>query len=179
MAVEKTQGNQSKQKKDWNAEGGLPYARIPAFKVAYDCYKECQFRFRNVPVDSKQIARGVKESLMRIMVCVARARLNIRVLESLREAVDLAIEVQITLRVLVEINAITNKDFANISKYSENLTRQMVGWANSEEQKDKEIMDSEEKKSTVGMPDCNKEIFENKTDKNKRKAQQQLSLFDK
>jgi hypothetical protein len=55
----------------------------------------------------------------------------------------------------------------------------MVGWANSEEQKDKEIMDSEEKKSIVGMPDSNKEIFENKTDKNKRKAQQQLSLFDK
>ena len=32
-----------KQKRDWSAEGDLPYDRIPAFKAAYDCYKECRF----------------------------------------------------------------------------------------------------------------------------------------
>ena len=72
---------------------------------------------------------------MRVMVCVAHARLNLRVLESLREAVDLAIEAQITIRVLVETNSLTKKDFANVSKYSDNLVRQMVGWSTSEENK--------------------------------------------
>lgn len=125
-----------KQKRDWSEEGYLSYDRIPAFKAAYDCYKECQFRFRNVPVDSKPLAREVKARLLRIMVCIAHARLNIHVLDSLREAVDLSLEVQITIRVLVETNAITKKDFANITKFSENLARQMVGWAASENKKE-------------------------------------------
>ena len=178
MAEEKIPKKPDKQKTDWNAEGGLPYARIPAFKVAYDCYKECQFRLRNVPVDSKPIARAVKENLMHIMVCAARARLNSRVLESLREALDLAIEVQITLRVLVETNAITKKDFANIAKYSENLTRQMVGWANSEEQKAKVRKEPEEAKPAPAQPYCNNETTVNNTKKDNRNAQRQLSLFD-
>ena len=80
-----------KQKRDWNAEGALPYENIPAFKAAYDFYKECQFRFRNVPVDAKPVARDIKAKVMRVMVCIAHARLNVRVLESLREAVDLSI----------------------------------------------------------------------------------------
>lgn len=156
-----------KQKRDWSAEGDLPYDRIPAFKAAYDCYKECQFRFRNVPIDSKPIAREVKAKLMRIMVCIAHARLNVCVLESLREAMDLALEVQITIRVLVETNAITKKDFANISKYSENLVRQMVGWAASEDKK--------YKGGTTKVPDETDNI--NDTKKNKS-TQEQLSLFD-
>ena len=167
----------NKQKRDWSDTGGLPYENIPAFKVAYDCYKECQFRLRNVPNDSKAIARSIKERLMLIMVCVARARLNFRVLESLREAVDLAIEIQITLRVLVDTNAITKKDFANIAKYSENLTRQMVGWASSEEQKGKGKKEPREAPPTVVIPDGNNETTENKT-KDNGNTQQQLSLFD-
>lgn len=124
-----------KTKRDWNAEGELPYDKVPAFKAAYDFYKECQFRFRNVPIDAKPVAREIKAKVMRVMVCIAHARLNIRVLDSLREAVDLAIETQITLRVLVETNSLTKKDFANVSKYSDALVRQMVGWSTSEEKK--------------------------------------------
>lgn len=124
-----------KQKRDWNAEGSLPYEKIPAFKAAFDFYKECQFRFRNIPNDAKPTAREVKTKVMRVMVLIAHARLNIRAHESLQEAVFLAIEAQITLRVLVETNAITHKDFSNISKYSDNLVRQMVGWSTSEEKK--------------------------------------------
>lgn len=120
------------KKRDWSAEGNLPYEKAPAFKAAYDCYKECQFRFRNVPVDAKPMARDVKAKVMRAMVCIAHARLNIHALESLREAVDVAIEVQITLRVLVETNSLTKKDFAHISKYSDSLVRQMVGWSTTE-----------------------------------------------
>lgn len=130
-----------KPKRDWNAEGNLPYEKIPAFKAAYDFYKECQFRFRNIPVDAKPVARDIKAKVMQVMVCIAHARLNIRVLESLREAVDLAIEAQITLRVLVETNSLTKKDFANVSKYSDNLVRQMVGWSTSEEKKATESPD--------------------------------------
>ena len=141
-----------KLKRDWSNEGDLPYDRIPAFKAAYDCYKECQFRFRNVPVDGKPIARDVKAKLMRTMVCIAHARLNIDVLDSLHEAMDLALEIQITIRVLVETNAITKKDFANIAKYSDNLVRQMVGWAASENKKD--------------------------NNNTKNNSQQQLNLFD-
>ena len=134
--------NKSKKKKrDWSAANGLPYDKIPAFKVAYDCYKECQFRFRNVPVDAKPIAKEIKSKLIRIMVCVAHARLNIKVIESLREATDLAIEIQISIRVLVETNAITKKDFAIISQYSENLARQLVAWSNSEETKTQQVPD--------------------------------------
>lgn len=124
-----------KQKRAWSAEGSLPYEKIPAFKAAFDFYKECQFRFRNVPNDAKPTAREVKSKVMRVMVLIAHARLNIRVRESLQEAVFLAIEAQITLRVLVETNAITHQDFSNISKYSDNLVRQMVGWSTSEEKK--------------------------------------------
>ena len=124
-----------RQKRDWNAEGNLPYEKIPAFKAAYDFYKESQFRFRNVPNDAKSIARDIKSKVMRIMVCIAHARLNIKVLESLQEAVDLSIEAQISLRVLVETNSLTKKDFAIVSKYSDNLVRQMVGWSTSEENK--------------------------------------------
>ena len=130
-----------KQKRDWNAEGSLPYEKIPAFKAAFDFYKECQFRFRNVPNDAKPTAREVKTKVMRVMVLIAHARLNIRVRESLQEAVFLAIEAQITLRVLVETNALTKKDFANISQYSDNLVRQMVGWSTSEERKATESPD--------------------------------------
>lgn len=127
----------NKKKRDWSGEGSLPYDQIPAFKAAYDCYKECQFRFRNVPSDSKQIAREVKTKLMRIMVCIAHARLNIKVLESLQEATDLSLETQITIRVLVETHAISIKDFAHVTQYSENLVRQMVGWSTAEEKKNK------------------------------------------
>ncbi len=130
-----------KQKRDWSAEGSLPYEKIPAFKAAFDFYKECQFRFRNVPNDAKPTAREVKSKVMRVMVLIAHARLNIRVRESLQEAVFLAIEAQITLRVLVETNAITHQDFSNISKYSDNLVRQMVGWSTSEEKKATESPD--------------------------------------
>ena len=125
-----------KQKRDWSAEGSLPYEKIPAFKAAFDFYKECQFRFRNVPNDAKPTAREVKTKVMRVMVLIAHARLNIRVRESLQE-----IEAQITLRVLVETSAITHKDFSNISKYSDNLVRQMVGWSTSEEKKATESPD--------------------------------------
>lgn len=124
------------KKRNWNLEGGLPYENIPAFKVTYDCYKECLFRFRNVPVDAKPLSREVKAKLMRIMICITHARMNVKVLESLREATDLSMEVQITLRVLVEIHAITIKDFAQISQYSDSLVRQMVGWSNSKEYPD-------------------------------------------
>lgn len=124
-----------KAKRDWSSSGELPYDRIPAFKAAYDCYKECLSRFRNVPSDSKSVAREIRNKLMRVMVCIAHARLNIRVLESLREATDLAIEVQITIRVLVETRAISIKDFSMISQYSQNLVRQMVGWSTSTEHK--------------------------------------------
>ena len=130
-----------KQKRDWSAEGSLPYEKIPAFKAAFDLYKECQVRFRNVPNDAKPTAREVKSKVMRVMVLIAHARLNIRVRESLQEAVFLAIEAQITLRVLVETNAITHQDFSNISKYSDNLVRQMVGWSTSEEKKATESPD--------------------------------------
>ena len=157
-----------RQKRDWSVEGELPYERIPAFKAAYDCYKECQFRFRNVPIDSKPIAREVKEKLMRTMVCIAHARLNIHVLESLQQAMDLALEIQITIRVLVETNAITKKDFANITKYSENLVRQMVGWAASEEKKGR--CDNRQ------APDGNKEIIDDTNNNNNNQGQ--LSLFD-
>ena len=132
-----------KQKREWDSEGGLPYNRIPAFKAAYDSYKECQFRFRNVPTDSKPIARAVKEKLMRVMVCVAKARLNMHTLESLQEAMDLSIEIQIAIRVLVETNAITKKDFANTAKYTENLVRQMVGWTGNEEKKRRQSEDNQ------------------------------------
>ena len=131
----------NRQKRDWSAEGNLPYEKIPAFKAAYDFYKECQFRFRNVPSDAKPVAKDIKAKVMKVMVCIAHARLNIRVLESLREAVDLAIEAQITLRVLVETNSLTKKDFANVSKYSDHLVRQMVGWSTSEERKATESPD--------------------------------------
>ena len=94
-----------KQKRDWNAEGALPYENIPAFKAAYDFYKECQFRFRNVPVDAKPVARDIKAKVMRVMVCI------------------------------VETNSLTKKDFAHVSQYSDNLIRQMVGWSTSEEKK--------------------------------------------
>ena len=134
MAEEKLPHTQ-KSKRDWRAEGELPYDRIPAFKAAYDCYKECQFRFRNVPADAKSLARAVKTRLLRVMVCIAHARLNIRVLPSLSEAVDFSLETQVILRVLVDTNALSKKDFANITKYSENLVRQMVGWSVSEEKK--------------------------------------------
>lgn len=130
-----------KQKRDWNAEGSLPYEKIPAFKAAFDFYKECQFRFRNVPNDAKPTAREVKSKVMRVMVLIAHARLNIRVRESLQEAVFLAIEAQITLRVLVETNSLTHQDFSNISKYSDNLVRQMVGWSTSEEKKAEQTPD--------------------------------------
>ena len=130
-----------KQKRDWSAEGSLPYEKIPAFKAAFDFYKECQFRFRNVPNDAKPTAREVKSKVMRVMVLIAHARLNIRVRESLQEAVFLAIEARITLRVLVETSSITHKDFSNISKYSDNLVRQMVGWSTSEEKKATESPD--------------------------------------
>ncbi len=116
-------------KRNWEDEGGLPYEKIPAFKAAYDSYKECQFRLRNVPTDSKPIARDIKSKLMRIMVCIAHARLNIDTLKSLQEAMDNSLEVQISLRVLVETNAISIKDFSNICKVSDNLVRQLVGWA--------------------------------------------------
>ena len=62
-----------RQKRDWSVEGELPYERIPAFKAAYDCYKECQFRFRNVPIDSKPIAREVKEKLMPTMNTIEKS----------------------------------------------------------------------------------------------------------
>ena len=130
-----------RQKRDWNAEGSLPYDKIPAFKAAFDFYKECQFRFRNVPVDAKPVAREVKAKVMRVMVLIAHARLNIRVRESLQEAVFLSIEAQITLRVLVETNALTKKDFAHISGFSDNLVRQMVGWSTSEEKKASQSQD--------------------------------------
>ena len=126
-----------KLKEGRSAEGELPYDRIPAYKAAFDCYKECQLRFRSVPVDSRPEAREVKAKLLRAMVCIAHARLNIRVLESLQEAVDLALEVQIIIRVLVDVNAITKKDFALITKFSESLLRQMIGWAASENKKGK------------------------------------------
>lgn len=126
-----------KLKEGRTAEGELPYDRIPAYKAAYDCYKECQFRFRGVPVDSRPEAREVKAKLLRTMVCIAHARLNIKVLESLQEAVDLALEVQIIIRVLVDINAITKKDFSIITKFSESLLRQMIGWAAAENKKEK------------------------------------------
>lgn len=125
----------TKRHTTWDAQNGLPYARIPAFKAAFDCYKECRFRFRNVPVDAKPEARSVKEKLLQCMVNIAHARLNIDTVESLHRATDLALQVQIILRVMVEINAITKKDFANIAQYSENLTRQMVGWTGSVENK--------------------------------------------
>lgn len=124
-----------KQKRNWDAEGCLPYDKIPAYKAAYDFYKECQFRFRNVPVSARPIAREVKTKIMRILVCIVHARLNINVLDSLREAVDLSIETQIMLRVLVETNSLTKKDFAQVSRYSDSLVRQMVGWSTSEEKK--------------------------------------------
>lgn len=113
----------------------MPYDKIPAFKAAYDCYRECLFRLRNVPGDAKPTANDIKRSLMAVMVNIVHARLNMRVLESLREAVDLAIAVQITLRVLVETNALSKKDFAFVSQYSDNLVRQMVGWSSSYEEK--------------------------------------------
>lgn len=124
-----------RKKRDWSDVGSLPYDRIPAFKAAYSCYKECLQRFRNVPSGSKEVAREIRSRLMRVMVCIAHARLNIRVLESLREATDLAIEVQVTIRVLTETHGISVKDYANISQYSENLVRQMTAWSQSEERK--------------------------------------------
>jgi len=127
-----------KGKTDWYKEGQLPYDRIPAFKSAFDCYKKCQFHFRNVPVDSRPVSREIKANLMRIMVCIAHARLGIKVLESLREATDLAIETQITIRVLSETHSISVRDYAAISEYSDSLVRQMVGWSASEENKRKQ-----------------------------------------
>lgn len=138
MAATKDGKNSPKSRTDWYMEGNLPYDRIPSFKAAYDCYKKCQFHFRDVPVDSRPTAREVKEKLMRIMVCIAHARLGIRVLESLREATDLAIEIQITLRVLSDTHAISLGAFAGISEFSDSLVRQLVGWSVSEENKSKQ-----------------------------------------
>ena len=127
-----------KEKRDWSKEGDLPYTQVPAYKSAYDCYKECQVRFRNVPADTRSIARDVKAKLMRVIVCIAHARLSIHTLESLREATDLAIEAQVTIRVLKDTHAITVKDMAFISQYSDSLVRQMVGWSQSEERKNQD-----------------------------------------
>lgn len=122
----------NKAKKDWSQEGELPYSKIPVYKAAYDCLKECMLRFRNTPSDFKPLTRDIRLQLSRIMVCIAHARLNFLAAKSLQEATDLALQVQIGIRLLDEVHAIPPKSYAILAQLADSLVRQMVGWARSQ-----------------------------------------------
>lgn len=124
--------NTNRAKKDWSQEGELPYSKIPVYKAAYDCLKECMMRFHNIPSDFKPLTRDIRLQLTRIMVCIAHARLNFLATKSLQEATDLALQVQIEIRLLDEVHAISPKSYAILAKLTDSLVRQMVGWARSQ-----------------------------------------------
>ena len=127
-----------KSKFDWENVGELPYEMVPVYKTALDCLKECSVRFRNVPSDFRNIAREIRQSLARFIANIAKLRLSLSKKEALEEATDIAIEIQVNIRVLNEIHAITPKDYAMICRYSDSMVRQMVGWMKSENKSNKE-----------------------------------------
>lgn len=117
---------------DWSSETGMPYEKIPVFKTAYDCLKECSYRFRNVPKIYKFLSKDICQKLLRLIVCIAHAKLNLESHKALQEATDLAFEIQLSIRVLENVKAITIKDYAILSHLTDSLVRQMLGWAKSE-----------------------------------------------
>lgn len=117
---------------DWNSETGMPYEKIPVYSTSYDCLKECLFRFRNVPTIYKFMSKDVCQKLLRVIVCIAHAKLGLNRQAVLQEATDLALEIQISVRALEAVNAISLNDYEIISHQTDSLVRQMLGWAKSE-----------------------------------------------
>lgn len=102
---------------------------LPVYKAAYDAYKECMFRFRKVPGDGKAIAREVTGNLKRIMVDIELVHWQVRPKTILPATFDLVLETIITIRAMKDFGDLSTKDFAIISQYTAELSRNMRVWS--------------------------------------------------
>ena len=128
-----TNGDKRKRgRQDWITGDRLPYEMLPAYKAAYDCCMECQKGFAGISGDSRGIAREIKAGLKRVMVCIARIYLGMEPVEAMKEALSLSLGAQISIRMLKDTHSIDLKRFAQISRHSDSLVRQLTGWSRSQ-----------------------------------------------
>ncbi len=102
---------------------------LPVYKAAYDSYKECRFRFRNVSGDGKAIAREVTGNLKRIMVNIELVHWQVKPTSILPDTFALVLETIIIIRAMKDFGDLSTKDYAIISKYTSELSKNMRVWS--------------------------------------------------
>jgi hypothetical protein len=102
---------------------------LPVYKAAYDSYKECRFRFRNVAGDGKAIAREVTGNLKRIMVNIELVHWQVKPTSILPDTFALVLETIIIIRAMKDFGDLSTKDYAIISKYTSELSKNMRVWS--------------------------------------------------
>lgn len=102
---------------------------LPVYKAAYDSYKECRFRFRNVAGDGKAIAREVTGNLKRIMVNIELVHWQVKPTSILPDTFVLVLETVIVIRAMKDYGDLSTKDYAIISKYTSELSKNMRVWS--------------------------------------------------
>lgn len=117
--------------KDWSKAGDFPYDKLPAYRTATICNQECLKRFgkKKIPTAYRELSREILSNLSRVLVLMVRAKLGLNTNESVKEALDLAISIQIGVRTLNDLRAISIKDYAQISSNVDSLVKQLVGWS--------------------------------------------------
>ena len=101
---------------------------LPVYKAAYDCYKECRFRFRTVTKDCKATAHEVLRNLLEIMVDIELVYWQVEPRERLAETYRLVLKTLVILRAMHDAGELSTQHFCVISKYSADLSKNMGNW---------------------------------------------------
>lgn len=103
---------------------------LPVYKAAYDCYKECRFRFRTVSKNSKGTAHEVLSFLLDIMVDIELVYWQVEKKDILVETYRKVLKVIVIIRAMHDTGELSTQHYSVISRYSAELSKNMGNWSN-------------------------------------------------
>lgn len=101
---------------------------LPSYKAAYDCYKECRFRFRTVNKDCRAIAHEVLQNLLNIMVDIELAYWQVKSKSILTDTYRNVLKTTIIIRSMHDMGELSTHHYSIISQYTSALSKQMGNW---------------------------------------------------
>ena len=101
---------------------------LPAYKAAYELFKECRFRFRTVSKNCKGIAHDVLEKLLDVMVDIELVYWQVEDKKRLAETYRTVLKVIIIIRSMHDAGELSTQHYSVISQYSAELSKHMGNW---------------------------------------------------
>jgi len=105
------------------------YDELPVYKASYDLFLEV-FRFtKNFNKEYKYtVGESLKKEMIALVTLIYRANSRKNKVDILQEAREHIEVIRLLIRLMKDLQQISMKQFVNINKRVENVSKQLTGW---------------------------------------------------